>query len=223
MQSGNCPTMQIPGPTLIVTEGDKVTVTLTNKLPTAAGNTSILFPGFQVNDHRRGAGPADGRRRRPEARSPTPSGDIARNARVLQRNTGRPAGRDGALRRGHRAAQITPRRSPLHAARCLGQLQRPGTSALQWRNRLSAWRRRPTTMHPPATTANICFSSRRSIRASTSRRKQPSRTANARPRPARLWPCQTEPYHPTYFMVNGRSMPDDMDPNYALGVPASAL
>src|SRR6202171_6363058 len=44
----NCPTMQIPGPTLIVREGDTVTVTLTNNLPVAAGNTSILFPGFNV-------------------------------------------------------------------------------------------------------------------------------------------------------------------------------
>src|SRR5215471_18468360 len=43
-----CSTMQIPGPTLIVTEGDSVSVTLTNKLPAAAGNTSILFPGFSV-------------------------------------------------------------------------------------------------------------------------------------------------------------------------------
>src|SRR5208337_4746475 len=44
----NCPTMQVPGPTLIVTEGQTVTVTLTNGLPTSAGNTSILFPGFNV-------------------------------------------------------------------------------------------------------------------------------------------------------------------------------
>src|SRR5215472_14073684 len=29
----------------------------------------------------------------------------------------------------------------------------------------------------------------------------------------------TEPYHPTYFMINGRSMPDDMDSNYALQYP----
>ena len=43
-----CPTMQVPGPTLIVTEGQTVNVTLTNQLPTAAGNTSILFPGFTV-------------------------------------------------------------------------------------------------------------------------------------------------------------------------------
>ncbi len=40
-----CTTMQVPGPTLVVTEGNPVTVTLTNNLPTAAGNTSILFPG----------------------------------------------------------------------------------------------------------------------------------------------------------------------------------
>ena len=29
----------------------------------------------------------------------------------------------------------------------------------------------------------------------------------------------TEPYHPTYFMINGRSMPDDMDPNYDTPYP----
>src|SRR6266851_4920534 len=43
-----CPLMQVPGPTMIVTEGQTVTVTLYNGLPTAAGNTSILFPGFTV-------------------------------------------------------------------------------------------------------------------------------------------------------------------------------
>src|SRR5882724_9410447 len=46
--SGFCNTMQVPGPTLVVTEGQTVTVTLTNALPAAAGNTSILFPGFNV-------------------------------------------------------------------------------------------------------------------------------------------------------------------------------
>src|ERR1700676_3680923 len=46
--AGGCPVMQIPGPTLIVTEGDHVTVNLKNALPSAAGNTSILFPGFNV-------------------------------------------------------------------------------------------------------------------------------------------------------------------------------
>ena len=43
-----CNPMQIPGPTLIVTEGQTVNVTLTNNLPPSAGNTSILFPGFTL-------------------------------------------------------------------------------------------------------------------------------------------------------------------------------
>jgi len=29
----------------------------------------------------------------------------------------------------------------------------------------------------------------------------------------------TEPYHPNYFLINGRSMPDDMDPDYAPNYP----
>ncbi len=46
--AGFCNTMQVPGPTLVVTEGQQVSVTLTNGLPASAGNTSILFPGFNV-------------------------------------------------------------------------------------------------------------------------------------------------------------------------------
>src|SRR5437588_6895447 len=46
--AGNCPSVQIPGPTLIVTEGQIVTVKLTNNLPASVGNTSIVFPGFKV-------------------------------------------------------------------------------------------------------------------------------------------------------------------------------
>ena len=48
LPSTGCPTMQLPGPTLIVNQNDVVTVTLHNNLPAAAGNTSILFPGFTV-------------------------------------------------------------------------------------------------------------------------------------------------------------------------------
>src|SRR5580700_600342 len=43
---GFCPTMQLPGPTLVVNEGATVTVTLTNNLPKGAGNTSIVFAGI---------------------------------------------------------------------------------------------------------------------------------------------------------------------------------
>ena len=41
-------TMQLPGPTLIVNAGDTVTVKLSNGLPAAAGNVSIVFPGHQA-------------------------------------------------------------------------------------------------------------------------------------------------------------------------------
>src|SRR3981081_1399745 len=42
---GFCPTMQLPGPTLIVTENatTPVTVTLTNNLPKGARSTSVYF------------------------------------------------------------------------------------------------------------------------------------------------------------------------------------
>jgi len=40
--------MQLPGPTLIVRQGSTVTVTLRNQLPAAAGNVSIVFPGHEV-------------------------------------------------------------------------------------------------------------------------------------------------------------------------------
>jgi len=42
-------TMQLPGPTLIVNEGDDISVTLHNSLPVAAGNVSIVFPGQVVS------------------------------------------------------------------------------------------------------------------------------------------------------------------------------
>src|ERR1700752_1226406 len=48
MPGAACPDMQVPGPTLIVTENTQFKVTLTNGLPAAAGNTSILFPGLQL-------------------------------------------------------------------------------------------------------------------------------------------------------------------------------
>lgn len=41
--------MQLPGPTLIVNAGDTVVVKLTNGLPAAAGNVSIVFPGQDVS------------------------------------------------------------------------------------------------------------------------------------------------------------------------------
>src|ERR1700674_4233231 len=48
MHGATCSSMQVPVPTLIVTEGQTVTVNLLNGLPTRVANTSILFLGFNV-------------------------------------------------------------------------------------------------------------------------------------------------------------------------------
>lgn len=44
----NGSTMQYPGPTLIVNQGDIITVSLRNNLPAQYGNVSIVFPGHKV-------------------------------------------------------------------------------------------------------------------------------------------------------------------------------
>ena len=111
LPSAGCPKMQLPGPTLIVNQGDTVKVTLTNNLPLAAGNTSILFPGFHVTA-------VGGRAGRPHAggdhgchRHLHLHGGHRRHPLLLQRHAGRPAGRDGPVRCHHRAAQHRRRRS----------------------------------------------------------------------------------------------------------------
>ena len=63
-------TMQYPGPTLIVNQGDTVTVTLTNMLPAAAGNVSIVFPGQAVTALGGVTGAARPRKPRRTAASP---------------------------------------------------------------------------------------------------------------------------------------------------------
>ncbi len=73
-----------------------------------------------------------------------------------------------------------------------------------------------------ATTANTCSSSPRWIPTSTRRRwhrSQRKASCTCRSHAGCSLEVPTEPYHPTYFMINGRSMPDDMDPNYAAEYP----
>ena len=80
-----------PGPTLIVTEGQTVTVNLTNNLPTSAGNTSMLFPGFTV--HQRAVAPGLLTQEAAHGQTVTYTfvGQLARHARLLQRHTERSA------------------------------------------------------------------------------------------------------------------------------------
>jgi FtsP/CotA-like multicopper oxidase with cupredoxin domain len=209
-----CPTMQIPGPTLIVNEGDTVTVTLTNNLPVGAGNTSILFPGFQVTSTGGLAGVLT------QEAAPTKQVTYTFTA-------GSPGTRsyysgtqgDLQVEMGlYGAIIVLP--TKMAASACLSN-----TANLQAE---STWGESDYRLNPsvPAAydLASSCYDREYLFQFSEI---DPRIHSQADTQVAALKTCttncvldvQTEPYHPTYFMVNGRSMPDDMDPNYTVEYP----
>ena len=103
--------MQYPGPTLIVQQGDIITVNLTNELPVAHGqNVSIVFPGHVVTASGGVAGaltneaPPDGATAVTYTFEATHPGTY----HVQKRHPAGPAGRDGAGGRHRRASGGTP-------------------------------------------------------------------------------------------------------------------
>jgi FtsP/CotA-like multicopper oxidase with cupredoxin domain len=214
-----CPTMQVPGPTLIVTEGATVTITLTNGLPTAAGNTSILFPGFAVTSTggvpgllTQEAAPGATVTYTFTASSPGTHAYYSGTQSDLQVEmglygaiivlpssppsvctTGLPTTNPG----GNATARTTWGESDFSLAKAA--YDHPSTC--YDREYLFQFAEMDPVIHNTAlaqvTAANGC-------------------TAGAAGC-SLLVP--TEPYHPAYFLINGRSMPDDMDPNYAAEYP----
>ena len=211
----NCSEMQIPGPTLIVTEGTTVTIVLTNKLPASAGNTSILFPGFQLQAF------TDG----------TP-GLLTQEAGNLQTVTykfiattpgthGYYSGTQGDLQieMGLYGAIIVLPSSTSVLTGCATAQANNGLAQTHWgetdfrlaaaaydhaktcydREYLFQWAEMDTNIHRQAL-AQVT-----AILTCTS-----SATATC----PKALNVPTEPYHPAYFLINGRSMPDVMDPNY---------
>jgi FtsP/CotA-like multicopper oxidase with cupredoxin domain len=210
-----CNTMQVPGPTLIVTEGQTVTVTLTNNLPTAAGNTSILFPGFQVTSTGGVAGLL--------TKEATPGSTV-----TYSFTAGSPGTRsyysgtqgDLQIEMGlYGAIIVLPSAVP---AAC--------TSGLHASNLIAetTWGEKDFRLAAAAYDhAASCYDREylfqfseidprihsQALAQVTARSGCTAGTAGCSLEVA------TEPYHPAYFMINGRSMPDDMDPNYAPEYP----
>jgi FtsP/CotA-like multicopper oxidase with cupredoxin domain len=210
-----CNTMQVPGPTLIVTEGQPVTVTLTNGLPTSAGNTSILFPGFNVT----ATGGVPGLLTKEAAPggtvtytftpgSPGTRAYYSGTQSDLQVEMGLygaiiviPAAVPGAC--------TTPAiRSNLYGVDAAGESD--------FRLAASAY-----------DNAKTCYDreylfqfAEMDPRIHNEAQAQAVATAGC---VAGAVGCNlqvaTEPYHPAYFMINGRSMPDDMDTNYSFQYP----
>ncbi len=210
-----CTNMQVPGPTLIVTEGQTVVVKLTNNLPTAAGNTSILFPGFNVT----AAGGVQGLL----AQEAAPGSSVTYTFTATSPGTrAYYSGTQGDLQVEmglYGAIIVLPKNVPsacttgLHGANVqveqawgekdfrLSQAAYDHPSTCYDREYLFQWAEMDTRIHRQAEAQSLATQ---------------GCTAGA---PGCSLNVQTEPYHPAYFLINGRSMPDLMDPNYAAEYP----
>jgi FtsP/CotA-like multicopper oxidase with cupredoxin domain len=215
MHDASCSTMQVPGPTMVVTEGQTVTVTLTNNLPNAAGNTSILFPGFQVTT----TGGVTGLLTQEAA----PAGSVTYSFTASTPGThSYYSGTQGDLQVEmgmYGALIVLPSSVPtacntgLHAT----NLQAEGHwGETDYRLSHAAFDHdkscydREYLFQFSEMDANIHAQALAQVTART------GCTAGA---PGCSLEVPTEPYHPSYFMINGRSMPDDMDANYEVEYP----
>jgi FtsP/CotA-like multicopper oxidase with cupredoxin domain len=210
-----CSTMQVPGPTLIVTEGASVSVTLTNGLPTAAGNTSILFPGFTVT----ATGGVTGLLTQEAAPGGTVTytftasapgthayysgtqGDLQVEMGLYGAIVVLPASVPANCTSGYHAQNNTARAHWGESDFRLSQAAYDHPGSCYDREYLFQWAEMDSRIHSQA-------------RAQVAARN--NCTAGA---VGCSLDVQTEPYHPAYFLINGRSMPDLMDPNYASEYP----
>jgi len=213
--NGACGNMQIPGPTLVVTEGQAVSVTLTNNLPTAAGNTSILFPGFNVTTTGGVAGLL--------TQEAAPGGSVTYNFTAGSPGTrSYYSGTQGDLQVEmglYGAIIVLPSNVPTAC-----------TSGLATKNLQAEGAHGESDFRLAAAAydhAKSCYDREYlfqfsemdpNIHHQADLQVQATGTCTAGSAGCSL-NVPTEPYHPAYFMINGRSMPDDMDPNYAAEYP----
>ena len=211
MPGNACPTMQIPGPTLIVTEGQVVTVNLTNKLPAAAGSTSMLFPGFQVTTTGGTAGLL--------------TQEATTNATVTYTFTASTPGThtyysgtqsDLQVEMGmYGAIIVLPKNVP---GVCSSGLAAKNLTAETTSGETDFRLAKAAYDHPDS-----CYDREYLFQFSEMdpviHSQALAQIGNVCTNTAGCMQVATEPYHPAYFMVNGRSMPDDMDTNYAVQYP----
>ena len=235
MPGANCPTAQVPGPTLVVTEGQPVTVTLTNSLPLAAGNTSILFPGFTVTTTCGTPGSPDST----AADCPTgllttevvPGKTITYTFKATSPGT-RPyySGTQGDLQVEmglYGVIIVLPATANVPTACTTGL--RAANRTVELNTNEADFRLAPAAYDNPKACydreylfqfAEVDPNIHKQVEAQLA---DPTRMSNCTTAGAGSMGCslevQTQPYIPAYFLINGRSMPDDMDPNYAPQYP----
>jgi FtsP/CotA-like multicopper oxidase with cupredoxin domain len=229
---GSCPTMQVPGPTLIVNQGDTVTITLTNNLPAAAGNTSILFPGFNVTATGGVAGLLTQEAQAGGTVTYTFQANTAGTHAYYSGTQGDlqvEMGLYGALIVLPKLGGLVPTNyATFHSA--LGAGQPDTCTALGNKPARASDINHPETDYRLAAAAydnpETCYDREYLFQLAE---MDPTIHAQAEAQkdlvctdPASVNGCmvvKTQPYKAAYFLINGRSMPDDMDPNYAMMYP----
>lgn len=209
--------MQLPGPTLVVNQGDTVTVTLTNSLPAAAGNTSILFPGFNVT----ATGGAAGVLAQEAAHSGTVMYSfVASTAGTHSYYSGTQGdlqvemGLYGALIVLPTLGGTVPTGYQTQADgsgfpnTCFVLGAKVPSVPKEARLAMAAYD------HPSA-----CYDREYLFQLSEMdpaiHRQAEEQAGVACTQASGCMVVNTEPYHPTYFLINGRSFPDVADPHYA--------
>ena len=212
---GSCPAVQFPGPTLIVTEGATATfiVTLTNNLPNAAGNTSIVFPGLTVTSCTGPKGLL--------TCEAIPGGTATYTVSIPVGSAGTHAYYSGTqqdlqIEMGlFGAVVVLPSTTYSNCDSGTG-----ATSVIAHRD---DFRLAPNAYDHALT----CYDREYLFQWSEMDpriHRQAEAQANAKVNctvgnAGCSLDVATEPYHPNYFLINGRSMPDDMDPDYAPNYP----
>ena len=226
--TGTCGSMQIPGPTLIVTEGQTVTVNLTNNLPAAAGNTSILFPGFNVTPAggvgvqgllTQEAAPGNSVTYTFTASKPGTYAYYSGTQGDLQIEMGLygavivlPANVPTACTSGLAAANVQVESAHGETDFRLSNAAYDHAKSCYDREYMIQLSEMDPNIHSQAE-AQVSSTKLAAIAANPN-------AADCTPGAAGCsLNVPTEPYHPAYFLVNGRSMPDDLDPNYAAQYP----
>ncbi len=223
-----CNTMQVPGPTLVVTEGNPVTINLTNNLPTAAGNTSILFPGFNVTTSCTATTPA-GQQGLLTCEA-APGSTITYT--FIASTPGTHAyysGTQGDLQIEmglYGAIVVLPATVPASCSNTVSNLYGkkdygttagiPGFPEEDFRLAKAAYD------HPKSCYDREYLFQWAEIDPRIHKQAEAQVLAKSGCAVGTMGcslDVQTEPYHPAYFLINGRSMPDLMDPNYASEYP----
>ena len=216
-----CNAMQVPGPTLIVTEGQTVTVTLTNALPTAAGNTSILFPGFTLTSTcptgQQGLLTCEA----------APGGTVTYSFVASSPGTrAYYSGTQGDLQVEmglYGAIIVLPNGTPTNGScpthNTAAGVNTAGTALVSGGESDFRLSTTGAAYHLTQSCYDREYLFQFSEMDPNIHRQALNQVTLKGACTAGAVGCSlevpTEPYHPAYFMINGRSMPDDMDPNYA--------